>query len=199
MSQMREFPNGLQRYKWEAAHIAVIGGLIVALTVAAHLSTHPGREDRPTPVSTAVSESQRSTANVASRPPQQKSQLSNPREVVVGPNAISGQYILLGVDRKRSTSAKDELTVRLRVVSRAIPDLVTPFQSAMLEVRSRGLEPINPQHGFSHPVPAGKSRDEDIVFMIPSSLSLDRMVLRIHYYNDESEIPLHSVSPVDPD
>jgi hypothetical protein len=84
------------------------------------------------------------------------------------------------------------------VVSRAIADLVTPFQSAMLEVRSQGLEPINPQHAFSHPVPAGKSRDEDIVFIIPSSLSLDRMVLRIHYYNDEQEIPLRLLSRVDP-
>jgi hypothetical protein len=68
----------------------------------------------------------------------------------------------------------------------------------MLEVRSQGLEPINPQHAFSHPIPAGESRDEDIVFMIPSSLSLDRMVLRIHYYPDEKEIPLHLPSRVDP-
>jgi hypothetical protein len=60
----------------------------------------------------------------------------------------------------------------------------------MLEVRSPGLEPINPEHPFSYPVSAGNSRDEDIVFIIPSALKLDDAVLRIHYYNEQKEIPL---------
>ena len=68
----------------------------------------------------------------------------------------------------------------------------------MLDVRARGLEPINPQHPFSHRVPAGESRDEDIVFMIPSNLTLDRMALRIHYYNEEKEIPLNLFSLATP-
>jgi hypothetical protein len=68
----------------------------------------------------------------------------------------------------------------------------------MLEVRSPGLEPINPQRPFSHPVPAGDSHDEDIVFIIPSNLSPDRTVLRVHYFNDEKEIPLHVPSHADP-
>jgi hypothetical protein len=97
---------------------------------------------------------------------------------------------LLATERKPSTPTSDRLTVRLRVVSRAIADLVTPFQSAMLEVRSPGLEPINPEHSFSYPVPAGNSRNEDVVFIIPSSLRLDDAVLRIHYYNEQKEIPL---------
>ena len=109
---------------------------------------------------------------------------------MVGPNSISGQFTVLDIDRKRSTPESDQVTLRLRVVSRAIAPLVTPLESAMLDVRVRGLEPINPQHPFSHPVPVCESRDEDIVFMIPSNLTLDRMALRIHYYNEEKEIPL---------
>jgi hypothetical protein len=170
--------NALQKYRWEAAHIAVIGGVIAALTLVTHL-TAPPRTAAPR------------KPDVAYLSPRPTPHPSDPREVVIGPNSISGQFILLGFDRKRSTSATDELTLRLRVVSHAIPELVTPFQSAMLEVRSQGLAPINPQHAFSHPVPAGKSRDEDIVFIIPSGLSLDHMVLRIHYYPDEKDIPLH--------
>jgi hypothetical protein len=177
--------NVPQRYRWEAAHIAVIGGLITAGTLVTHLTapTQPAAPARPV---------------VAYRPPPPASHPSDPREVIIGPYSISGKFTLLGVDRKRSTSTTDQLTLHLRVVSRAMADLVTPFQSVMLEVRSQGLEPINPQHAFSHPIPAGQSRDEDIVFMIPSSLSLDHTVLRIHYYPDEREIPLRLLSHVDP-
>ena len=85
------------------------------------------------------------------------------------------------------------------MVSRAIAPLVTPFESSMLDVRARGLEPINPQRPFSHPVPAGQSRDEDIVFMIPSSLTLDRIALHIHYYNEENAIPLKPFSHTAPE
>ncbi len=84
------------------------------------------------------------------------------------------------------------------VVSRAIANLLTPFESATLDVRARGLEPINPQHPFSHPAPTGGSRDEDIVFMIPSNLTLDRMALRIHSYNEAKEIPLNLFSRAAP-
>ena len=181
--------NALQKYRWEAAHVAAIGGVITALTLVTHLTvpmTAPQQTAAPGKV------------DIASPSPPRTSHPANPREVVLGPNSISGQFILLGVDRKRSTPTSDKLTLRLRVVSRAMADLVTPFQSTMLEVRSQGLEPINPQHAFSHPVPAGKSRDEEIIFMIPSSLSLDRMVLRIHYYNDEQEIPLRLLPRADP-
>ena len=178
--------NVLQRYRWEATHIAVIGGLITAGTLVTHL-TAPTQPAAPP-----------AKAVVAYQPPPRAPHPSDPREVVIGPYSISGKFTLLGVDRKRSTSATDQLTLRLRVVSHAMADLVTPFQSVMLEVRSQGLEPINPQHAFSHPIPAGKSRDEDIVFIIPSSLSLDHTVLRIHYYPDDEEIPLHQFSLVDP-
>jgi len=115
---------------------------------------------------------------------------SDPLEVVVVPSPLSGQFKLLASTRTPATPTSDKLTLRLRVVSRAAADLVTPFQSAMLELRTPGLEPINPEHPFSSPVPAGNSREEDIAFLIPSNLNLDRAVLRIHYYNDLKEIPL---------
>lgn len=177
--------SSLQRYRWEALHIGAICAVITVLTVVSHLPGQTDGEVRPT---------LREKAPVTHPSPRRTPPLPDPREVVVGPNSISGQFTLLNIDRKRSTPETDQVTLRLRVVSRAIAPLVTPFESAMLDVRATGLEPINPQHPFSHPVPAGESRDEDIVFIIPSNLTLDRIALRIHYYNEEKEIPLNLFS-----
>jgi hypothetical protein len=177
--------SSLQRYRWEAIHVAAICAVITVLTVVSHFPGHTDGEGRPTP---------REKAPVTHPSPRRTPPVSDPREVVVGPNSISGQFTLLDIDRKRSTPETDKVTLRLRVVSRAIPPLVTPFESTMLDVRARGLDPINPQRPFSRPVPAGESRDEDIVFMIPTKVTLDRMILRIHYYNEEKEIPLKPVS-----
>jgi hypothetical protein len=181
--------NVLQRYRWEALHVAAISAVITVLTVVPHLPGHTDGEGRSAP---------REKAPVTRPSPRRTSPPSDPRTVVVGPNSISGQFTLLDIDRKRATPETDQVTLRLRVVSRAIAPLVTPFESAMLDVRARGLEPINPQHPFSHPVPAGESRDEDIVFTIPSNLTLDRMALRIHYYNEAKEIPLKPFSRAAP-
>jgi hypothetical protein len=171
--------TALRKYGWEATLIAIIGCVITALTLVTHLTAHTDPPDRPPAGPTAVfgaptlqsapgrvpaasamqamqARASRKTAT-ADRPSRGPSKPSDPLEVVIGPNAISGQFILLTADRKPSTPTSDKLTLRLRVVSRAIADLVTPFQSAMLEVRSQGLEPINPEHPFSYPVPAGNS------------------------------------------
>ena len=96
----------------------------------------------------------------------------------------------MSANRTQATPTSDNLTLHLRVVSRAMADLVTPFQSAMLEVRVPGLEPTSPEHPFSDPVPAGDTRDEDIAFVVPSTLNLDHAVLRIHYFSELKEIPL---------
>jgi hypothetical protein len=77
------------------------------------------------------------------------------------------------------------------VVSLAIPNLVTPFQSGMLQLRVPGEQPIYPRQEFSHPVSAGNTREEDIVFAIPSSLNLDHGTLRVQYFNESKEIPLN--------
>src|ERR1700722_17380943 len=123
--------SSLQRYRWEALHVAAICAVITVLTVVAHLPGHADGEDRPTPRSTPTVASGEKAA--ATRPsPRRPPPLSDPREVVVGPNSISGQFTLLNIDRKRSTPETDEVTLRLRVVSRAIALLATPFESAML-------------------------------------------------------------------
>jgi hypothetical protein len=69
-------------------------------------------------------------------------------------------------------------------------DFVTPLQYVTLEVRTPGLDPIAPDHSFSRPLPAGNTQDEDIAFIVPASLNLNRAVLRIHFYNEQKDIPL---------
>jgi hypothetical protein len=68
--------------------------------------------------------------------------------MVIGPNTIAGRFILMTINRKRATPTSDELTVLLRVDSLAAANLVTPFQSGMVEVRTQGQDPIHPQHAF---------------------------------------------------
>ena len=93
-----------------------------------------------------------------------------------------------------ATPASDKLTLHLRVASRAMADLVTPIQYVTLEVHAPDLEPIALEHPFSHPLPAGNIREEDIAFTVPASLNLDHAVLRIHFYNEQKDIPLGLIS-----
>ena len=130
------------------------------------------------------------TSAAASRKRVVAAKPSNPLEVVLGPSSIGGQFTLMAANRIAATPTSDKLTLRLRVVSHAVADLVTPFQSVMLEVRTPGLDPIAPEHPFSRPVPAGNTRDEDIAFIVPASLNLDRTALRVHFYNEQKDIPL---------
>ena len=184
--------GALKKYAWEGSLVAIIGGVIMVLTLVSHLTARPDAETsahtrlgRVPSVSTI-----RPASAAASRKPVVVAKPSNPLEVVIGPSSIGGQFTLLAAKRITATPTLDKLTLRLRVVSRAVADLVTPFQSVMLEVRTLGLEPIAPEHPFSHPVPAGNTRDEDIAFMVPASLNLDRAALRVHFYNEQKDIPL---------
>jgi len=174
----------LKKYRWESTLIMIIGGVILVLTLVTHLTAS---SMAPLPPA-AVSQKRAITVGSARGP----LKTSEALEVTIGPSAISGQYTLLSATRTPATSTSDKLTLRIRLVSHAAADLVTPFQSAMLEVRSQGLTPINPEHPFSYPTQAGDSREEDVVFIVPSSLDLDRAVLRIHYYSDGKEIPLRN-------
>jgi hypothetical protein len=72
--------------------------------------------------------------------------------------------------------------------------LVTPLQYVALEIYTPGLEPIVLEHPFSQPVPAGNSRDEEISFIVPASLSLDRSSLRIRFYSEQKDMPLSSIT-----
>lgn len=191
----------LQRYGWETTLSATIAAVIATLAVATHLSAPTRAPDQPTADVTATSKLKSwqslpgglpaPSANDAVRPARRSSQPPNPYEVVIGQNTIAGRFILMATTRKRVTPTSDELTLRLRVVSLAVADLVTPFQSGMLEMRTPGQAPIHPQHAFSHPVAAGDSREEDIAFEIPSSLSLDHSTLRIQDFNEMKEISLN--------
>jgi hypothetical protein len=204
--------NAPKQYSWESTLAGTIGAVIVILTVVTHLTARPQDPARatrgattpfgpsafhPTPDRMAAVSSTRPIqpsiipkSTVETRTARQPRKPPDPLQAVLGPSAISGQFRLLTVSRTALTSTADKLTLGMRVVSHAIGDLVTPFQSAMLEVRTHALQPINPEHPFSYPVRAGNSQDEDIVFVIPSDLDLDQTVLRIRLYNEEKEIPL---------
>jgi hypothetical protein len=191
----------LQRYGWETALSVIIAAEIATLAVVTHLSVPARPSDHPTADVTATPKLKSwqplpggvrtlSTGDTE-RPARRSSPPPDPYEVVIGPNTIAGQFILMSTTRKQATPTSDELTLRLRVVSLAAANLVTPFQSGMVEVRTQGQDPIHPQHDFSHPVAAGDSREEDITFTIPPSLSLDHSTLRIQYFNEMKEIPLN--------
>ena len=189
----------LNKYRWEATHVAVIAGVITTLTLATGLfgaprGATPQAGSAPPNLQKLMPSPSATTAQ--SGPPAQAIQAStashqsDPSEITVGASGISNRYRLLSVERKPGSSKSDELTVRLHVVSLAMEPLVSPFESDMLEIRSPGLQPINPSTSFRLPIPSGESRNQDIVFNIPQGLDLNRATLQIHYYNDQSEIPL---------
>jgi hypothetical protein len=186
----------LQRYGWETSLLALIGAVIATLALTTHLF---GRATAVNQGTADVSEISKPNswhalsdgiAAHSNRVTPRPRRSSNPDEVVVCPSPISGRFILLASDRRRTTPKLDELTLRVRVISLAAANLVTPFQSGMLEVRTQGQEPVQPQRAFSLPVPAGNSRDETISFLIPANLSLEHSNLRIAYFNEAKEIPL---------
>lgn len=201
MNPPQDRDRPLQRYGWEASLFAIVAAVIATLAVVTHLSVSARPSDKPTADVTASSKlkSWQSlpgavpalSARDTDRPARRSSPPPDPHEVVIGPKTIAGRFILMATTRKRATPTSDELTVRLRVVSLAAANLVTPFQSGMVELQTQGQDPIHPQHAFSHPVAAGSSREDDIAFAIPSSLSLDHSTLRIQYFNEMKEIPLN--------
>ena len=196
----------LQKYRWEATHITVITGVIATLALGSHVfGISPGETlgagIPPIPLpksmqpSSAVSGPSAPASQSIPAPSQQSakdSQRADPHEVTVGPSGISNRYTLLSVERRTGQSNGDELIIKLHVESLATETLVSPFGSDMLDINSPGLRPITPSTGFHQPIPSGESRDREIAFNIPTSLSLNQATLRIHYYNYESEIPLSS-------
>ena len=202
----------LKQYSWEGTLAGIIAGAIMLFTVVTHLTADPGRPSitpagataqfgppafHPTPDRTAANSNMPATqpwatrkAAGASRAARHPPKPADPLEVVLGPSSISGQFRLLTLSRTPLTPTSDKLTLGIRITSRAMADLVTPFQSEMLQVRSHALQPINPEHSFSYRVSAGNTRDEDIAFIIPADLDLDHTVLRVLFYNELKEIPL---------
>jgi hypothetical protein len=205
LNPLQERTRPLHRYGWETTLSAIIATVIATLAIVTHLSVPARPPDQPKANLTTSSKLEpwqpspgaapSLSASDTDRPARRSSRPHDPHEVVIGPNTIAGRFILLATNRKRATPTSEELTLRLRVVSLAAADLVTPFQSGMVEVRTPGQDPIHPQHAFSHPVAAGTSREEDIAFTIPSGLSLDHGTLRIQYFNEMKEIPLNLPPP----
>ena len=182
----------LKQYAWEGTLVATLVGVIMIRIVVTHLIARPNPPTSPytglSPVP-AVSIRQPTRA-AASRHPVAPAKPTNPLEVVLGPPSIGGQFTLLAANRTTATPASDKLTLHLRIASRAIGDFVTPLQYVTLELYTPGLDPIALEHPFSHPIPAGNTRDEDIAFIIPATLRVDRATLRIHFYNEQKDIPL---------
>ena len=194
----------LRKYRWEVTHIMAITAVITGLALGSHLfgsspDETPGAGSPPIPLpkltqpSSAVSGPSAPASQSIPALPQQSakdSQRADPHEVTVGPSGISNRYTLLSVRRRAGQSNGDELIIKLHVESLATETLVSPFGSDMLDINSPGLRPITPSTGFHQPIPSGESRNREIAFNIPPSLSLNQATLRIHYYNYESEIPL---------
>lgn len=184
--------DALKKYAWEGILVAILTAVVIVLTVAPHLTARPGL---PSSAQTGLGGVPAvSTILPTSAPARRKhvvaAKPSNPLEVVLGPSSIDGQFTLLAVNRITATPTSDKLTLRLRIVSRAVADLVTPIQYVTLEVYTPGLEPIALEHPFSRPLPAGNTQEQDIAFTVPANLNLNRTVLRIHFYNEQKDIPL---------
>ena len=194
----------LDKYRWEATHIAAIAGVIITLALVTGLFGVPRGEGAYTLAPTALSKSMSppavvttqslsapQSAQIASQPGAAGAQPSDPHEVTVGPSSISNRYTLLSMERKSVPSKGEELILKLHIESLAMEPLVSPFESDMLEILGPGLQPIAPSTAFRRPIPSGESRNQEIVFSIPQGLNLNDATLRIHYYNYESEIPLN--------
>lgn len=194
----------LDEHRWEALCVAAIAGIVTVLALQKHLirvSATPVRPfvneheslDRLTiaPTIRSVRAVPASDAAALSATQPAPSQPSDPSEVAVGPSGISNRYKLTRVDRRKETT-HDILVVSLHVDSLATEGLVSPFESGMFEISSPDMPPIKPRTPFHSPVPSGDSRDQEIAFRIPPTLNLNRVNLRIHYFNYEKEIPLNA-------
>lgn len=200
-----------KKYSVEITLLVIIGAVIATMTLVTHLTARTDPAERASPPSStalappafrplpgaastsALRPKPKSSDEAEGRSRSNSRRTSDPLEIVIGPSSISGEFRLLETSRTPANPISDKLTLRLRVTSRAMADLVTPFQSTMLEVRPRGADPISPEHPFSYPIPAGNTREEDITFVVPSDQNLDHAVLRIQYYNEQKEIPLDSL------
>jgi hypothetical protein len=185
----------IKKYGWEVTHITSIVAAITTLALVTHLTGASRLGTRIPKIATAAPPGPATPrVHLSAYPRATPSQHSDPHEIVVGPNSISNRYTLLSMDRKPISPTTDELIIRLHVESLAMDPLVSPFESDMLALNARPMEPINPKTKFHRPVPSGNSLNQDVVFSIPTTLDLNRTTLQIHYYNYQNEIPLSVLS-----
>ena len=191
----------LKAYRWEVIHITTLIMAVAILTVTTHLIGIP-RPQVPfpalpqigSPPSASVGPAQSLTAahpsEVVPKPEPSPAERSDPHVITVGANGISNRYTLTHIGRKPISPTHDALTIRLHVESLAMDNAVSPFESDMLELIAPEQAPIYPMTPFRHPVPSGNSRNQDVVFKVPSALSLNHATLQIHWYNYQNELPL---------
>ena len=191
----------LKTYSWELVHISTLVAVVAILGIAIHLIGTPRPKaplSRVPPIGSSPSASvvpARSLtpthpSRASSKPAAAATAVSDPHVITVGAMGISNRYTLVHIDRKPISPTHDALTIRLHVESLAMENLVSPFESDMLELIAPDQAPIRPTTPFRHPVPGGNSRNQDIVFNIPSALELNHATLQIHYYNYQNELPL---------
>jgi hypothetical protein len=169
MNPLQQRSLTLLRFRWEVSLLAVIGVVIATLALVTRLFGHPDYSIR---ANTSRAPTPTKLDSSAAKLPRRPSQPPDPHQVTIGPNTISGRFILLGSERRHINPMSDELTLRLRVVSLAAGNLVTPYQSWMLKMQAPGRGPIEPKESFSHPVAAGDAREDEVTFAIPPDLSL---------------------------
>lgn len=191
----------LKTHSWEVVHITTLVVAVAILTVAIHL-TGTSRPQAPLsmappigpPASASIVPAQSLTAGhpaeVVPKPNTASAERSDPHVITVGATGISNRYTLLHIGREPISATHDTITIRLHVESLAMENLVSPFESDMLELIAPDQPPIRPMTLFRHPVPSGNSRNQDVVFTVPSTLALDHTTLQIHWYNYQNEIPL---------
>jgi hypothetical protein len=205
LNPLQRHPLTPPRLRWEVSLVAMIGVVIVTLALVTRLFGNPDYARVPKPpkldllANALPADALRLNQTKALHPQSPRasarsgrgaSQPLDPHQVTVGPNTISGRFTLLGSERRHIDPTSDELVLRLRVVSLAAANLVTPYQSWMLKVQAPGRSPIEPKESFSHPVAAGDVREDEITFGIPPDLSLDHSTLNINYYTETKTIPL---------
>jgi hypothetical protein len=195
-----------------AALITAIAGLIVALHQTGQFSREPiapdaanpaisdpapPRTSRPsasaTPKRTARSEpspqpAPARTEEIAIDRPSYAVVLPKPREFVIGVHGVTGRFTLLSVDRAPNTPESDALKVRVRVTGRGREGDFTTVRAGMFTLIPDGASPVRPERDPVDTVYAGKSADQDILFIIPTELV--RATFRMDYFGDKADIPL---------
>jgi hypothetical protein len=117
-------------------------------------SPMPDTSVRVPPISsdpTALSPPDHHSTRAHSQHTAEKSQSPDPREISLGAPGISNRYRLVSVERKSGSSGSDELTVKLHVQSLATENMVSPYESGMLEIKARISRPSAPSLPFALP------------------------------------------------
>ena len=197
-----------------AALITAITGLVLAFNkidrtnnasdTQNHVSRSPSEEVRQAPTPVGSKHSSRKVgpvqdpavaSNSDSEVEQASYSINLPakREYVIGKDHVAGRYILETGNISPLTSEADILRIHVRLVSLAQDRYSTIFNSNSFSLVVDGKK-IRPREDFYYLVYSQKTREEDVLFAIPSGLK--RATFRIGNYVDGVDIPL-DLSPAE--